>query len=273
MSCKSPIPAGPKVALITGASAGIGQATAVALARRGYAVTLAARRADRLEQVAQACRAAGGEALVVPTDVTSRQQVEDAVARAVERFGRLDVMVNNAGAGLPGAVLDLDERELRGLFDLNFFGVWYGTVAAGRIMAVQGHGHIFNVSSVIGKRGTPLHGAYCATKFAVCGLTESARVELRPAGVLVTLVCPALTETEFFSGGAMSRRSGRAFRRFSRMMPPEAVGAAIARSVGRRRPQLVFTLGGKLLALIAALSPRTADAMMELYRRQLVKGS
>ena len=102
------------------------------------------------------------------------------VARTLDVFGRLDVLVNNAGYGVFGQVLDLDEADLRQVFDVNFYGVWYGMMAAGPIMVRQGAGHIFNVSSVIGKRGTPLHGAYCATKFALCGLTESARVELRP---------------------------------------------------------------------------------------------
>ena len=259
-----------KVALITGASSGIGQATALALAKRGYAVGLLARRAERLEEVAQACGQAGGEGLVLPGDVAQRDQVDQAVARTVERFGRLDVMVNNAGYGVFASVMDLEEKDLRRVFEVNFYGVWYGTVAAARVMAAQRSGHIFNISSVIGKRGTPFHGAYCATKFAVGGLTESARVELRPLGVHVTLVCPAMTRTEFFNQGSMARRAGRAFSRFNRQMDPEPIGEAIARTAGRRKPEMVFTLGGKLLALISALSPRVADGMMEMYRRELL---
>jgi hypothetical protein len=263
---------GPKpVALITGASSGIGRATAEAFAQRGYAVALVARRAERLEEVAQACRQAGGEPFVLPADVVRRDQVEQAIARTIERFGRLDVMVNNAGYGVFASVMELDEQELRRVFDVNFFGLWYGTVAAARVMVPQRSGHIFNVSSIIGKRGTPFHGAYCATKFAVCGLSESARVELRPYGVHVTVVCPAMTRTEFFSQGSMARRAGRAFSRFSRTMAPEPIGQAIARTAGRRKPELVFTLGGKFLALISALSPRVADGMMEMYRRELLK--
>ncbi len=260
-----------KVALVTGASSGIGRATAIAFAQRGYAVGLLARRAEKLEEVAQDCRAAGGQTLMLVADVSRRQEVEQAVASTVEKFGRLDVMVNNAGYGVFSPVIDLDEKALRDIFEVNFYGVWYGLVAAARVMVSQGHGHIFNVSSIIGKRGTPMHGAYCATKFALCGLSESARVELRPAGVHVTVVCPALTETEFFSRGSMARRAGKSFSRFSRTMPPEPIGQAIARTAGRRKPELVFTFGGRLLTWIAALCPGTADAMMEVYRRQLVK--
>jgi short-subunit dehydrogenase len=258
------------VALVTGASSGIGQATAVAFARRGYAVGLFARRKQRLDEVAQRVSAAGGEPLVLTGDVAKRGQVEGAVAQTLARFGRLDVMVNNAGYGVFAAVTELDEKDLRGIFDVNFFGLWYGTVAAASVMTRQGHGHIFNVSSIIGKRASPMHGAYCATKFAVSGLTESARVELRPLGVHVTLVCPAMTESEFFSRGSMARRAGRAFSRFSRPMPAQRVGEAIARAAGRRKPELVFTFGGRLLSLIATISPRAADSMMEIYRRQLV---
>jgi len=260
---------GPRVAIVTGASAGIGRETALAFARRGWAVTLAARRADRLERVATQCRQAGGEALVAVTDVAEKAQVEAMVTAATERFGRLDVLVNNAGYGVYGQVTDVVEADMRALFDVNFYGVWYGMLAAVPVMKAQGDGHIFNVSSVIGKRATPMHGAYCATKFAVCGLTESARVELRPHGVWVTLVCPSLTETEFFDQGTLALRK-RSPSRFTRPMPARAVGEAIAAAAGRYRSEMVFTAGGKLLAWIAGLSPRLGDAMMERYRQELI---
>jgi len=260
-----------KVALVTGASSGIGRETALAFARRGWAVVLAARRADCLADVAAACGVAGGEAMVVVTDVAQRNQVEAAVAGAVERFGRLDVMVNNAGFGVFGEAIDLDERDLRDIFEVNFFGLWYGLRAAAKVMIAQGGGHIFNVSSVIGKRGTPMHGAYCATKFAVNGLTESARVELRPKKVWVTLVCPAMTATEFFSRGSMARRAGRAFGRFHRTMPARAVGETIAATAGRYKSEIIFTAGGKLLAWLSALLPGVVDVGMGSFREALAR--
>jgi NAD(P)-dependent dehydrogenase (short-subunit alcohol dehydrogenase family) len=269
-----------RVAVITGASSGIGLETALAFARRGWAVALAARRVDRLELAAQRCRAArpagapaapDGGAIVVPTDVANRAEVEALVARAAERFGRLDVLVNNAGYGVFALTADLDEAAMRRLFDVNFYGVWYGMAAAVPLMRRQGGGHIFNVSSVIGKRGTPYHGAYCATKFAVAGLTEAARVELRGEGIFVTLVCPSLTETEFFDQGSMARRSGRSMRQFQKPMPAEKVGRVIARTAGRYRPEIIFSAGGRFLCKVSALSPRLADRMMEVYRRVLRK--
>ncbi len=265
-------PGEPKVVIVTGASAGIGRETALAFARRGAAVVLAARRVDRLQEVAAECRKAGAEeTLVAPTDVASREQVDAMAAAAVERFGRVDVLVNNAGYGLYAPVVDIDEQELRRLFDVNFYGLWYGMTAAARIMVKQGSGHIFNVSSVIGKRATPFHGGYCASKFAVNGLTEAARVELRPHNVWVTLVCPALTETEFFSKGSMARRPRRdlKFTKFHKPMPARPVAEAIARAAGRYKPEMVFTFGGRFLARLSALWPGGVDRMMSHYMRDL----
>ncbi len=261
-----------KVAIVTGASAGIGRATALALARRGYAVVVSARREDKLAEVAQACQAAGGEGIVKVADVSDQAQVEELVASTVSRFGRLDVMVNNAGYGLRARVHETSDEQMRAIFDVNFCGVFYGCRAAAPIMMRQRSGHIFNVSSVIGKRGTPFNGAYCATKFAVAGLTDSLRVEMMPYKVHVTCVCPAMTSTEFFDvmRGA-TRRSGKTFARFRGLTDPEIIGRKIAATVGKNNPELVFTLGGKFLVLLAAISPRLADRLMKLYYDQLVK--
>ncbi len=255
-----------KVAIVTGASSGIGMETALALAERQYAVVLAARRLDRLEQVAKRCNDAGGEASAIVTDVSDGEQIQALVDATVEQFGRVDVMVNNAGFGLHARVHETTEEQMRRIFDVNFYGVFLGCRAVAPVMIGQGGGHIFNVSSVIGKRGTPFNGAYCATKFAVCGLTDSLRVEMKPYKVRVTSVCPALTETEFFDRverGTAKKKSS--FKRLRGMQSPAIVGRKIAATVGRNKPELVFTAGGKFLATIAALSPRLTDAMMKVY--------
>jgi NADP-dependent 3-hydroxy acid dehydrogenase YdfG len=236
-----------RVAIIAGASSGIGWETALAYARKKWAVVLAARRADRLEELAQRCRREGGEALAVPTDVARQEQVEALVARAAESFGRIDVMVNNAGFGLGGRVHEISDRQMRDIFDVNFYGVFYGCKAVAPVMIRQRSGHIFNVSSVIGKRGTPLNGAYCATKFAVAGLTESMRVELAAWNVRVTLVCPGLTDTEFFDhvrgaeeNGDAENRDATPSRRDRVVSLPsgdnDAKPAAQAGAVGRGAP-------------------------------------
>ncbi len=260
-----------RVAIVTGASSGIGMETAAAFARRGYAVVLAARRPDRLGEVADRCRAGGGEVLVLPTDVADRQQVQALVDGAVDRFGRVDVMVNNAGIGLSARVQETSDQDMRAIFQTNFFGVFYGCKAAAAVMIHQRSGHIFNVSSVIGKRGTPFHGAYCATKFAVVGLSDSLRVELRPYGVRVTCVCPALTTTEFFEHSRRARAARSSFQRFKRLMPASAVARGIVAAVGKDRPEIIFSAGGKLLAWMAALSPRLTDMAMRLYHDDLIK--
>jgi len=259
------------VAIVTGASSGIGMETALALARRGYALVLAARRRERLEQVARRCEALGGRAVAAVTDVSVEAQVDSLVRGAVERFGRVDVMVNNAGSGLTARVHETSAEQMRALFDVNFFGVFYGCKAVAPVMIRQRSGHIFNVSSVLGRRGSPFHGAYCATKFAVCGLTDSLRVEMRPYGVRVTCVCPVLTETEFFRRDGRSRRAGSALARWRGRMPAAIVARKIAATVGKNVPELVFTAGGKLLILTAAAWPGLADAMMRVYHDDLVR--
>jgi short-subunit dehydrogenase len=260
------------VAIVTGASSGIGMETAFALARRGYSLVLAARRAERLEEAAARCRRCGApEALALPTDVAVESQVDALVARAVEEFDRIDVMVNNAGFGQFARAVETTDAEMRAIFHTNFFGVFYGCKAVAPIMIRQRSGHIFNVSSIIGKRGTPFHGAYCATKFAVCGLTESMRVELAPHNVRVTLVCPALTATEFFEHSPRGRPARSSFQRFKGVMPAQAVGRRIAATAGKSKPELVFTAGGRLLALISAIWPGAADWMMGVYYRDLLR--
>ena len=265
-----------KSAIVTGASSGIGRATAVALARKGYSLLLAARRPERLEQVARDCEQAArahdaGSVRAVPrvTDVRREDQVDALVAAAVAQFGRVDVMVNNAGGGTFGRVHETTDEEMRWIFDVNYFGVFYGCKAVAPVMIRQGSGHIFNVSSVIGKRGAPFQGAYCATKFALCGLTDALRVELRACGVHVTCVCPGLTATEF-SERTRHGQHRSAIRQRLRRMPAETVGRRIADTVGRAKPERVFSLGGRFLVLLSALWPRAADALMTRYHDEVV---
>jgi short-subunit dehydrogenase len=262
----------PRVAIITGASSGIGAACAYELARRGYAVALAARREDRLRQVADQCSRLGSpQAIVVPTDVAQESQVQALVDGVAGRLGRLDVMINNAGYGLFARVDETTTEQMRQIFEVNYFGVFWGARAAAAVMVRQGFGHIFNVSSVLGKRGSPYHGAYSATKFAIMGLSDAMRVELRCRGVKVTAVCPALTETEFFELSDRARAAGSSFTEFKGKTPARVVARRMAGAIGHGKPEIVFTFGGKLLALLAALSPRLVDRMMLLYHRDLAR--
>ncbi|MBI5724046.1 MAG: SDR family NAD(P)-dependent oxidoreductase [Planctomycetes bacterium] len=261
-----------KVAVITGASSGIGEQTAMAFAARRYAVVLAARRMDRLNGVADRCRQLGGRVEAIATDVSDGGQVYRLVDETVKRFGRLDVMVNNAGFGVNGRVWETTEDQMRRIMEVNFFGVFHGCRAAAPVMIAQKSGHIFNVSSVIGKRGTPFNGAYCATKFAVIGLTDSLRVELAPYNVRATSVCPGLTQTEFFAhveGGTEKKESS--FKAVRTRQSPAVVARRIVASVGRNSPELVFTPGGKILSFIGPLWPRFTDWFMRFYHNDLAE--
>jgi NAD(P)-dependent dehydrogenase (short-subunit alcohol dehydrogenase family) len=178
-----------KVALITGASSGIGRATAVRLAGLGMRVALAARTVAALEEVAADIGRAGGAALVVPTDVTDSEQCRRAVERAAEHHGRLDVLICSAGISMrspfEGSSLEAMERVMH----VNFFGTMYATYHAIPHIKAAG-GSLVAISSLVGKRGTPTYAIYGASKFAVQGLYESLRLELAPAGVHVGVVSP-----------------------------------------------------------------------------------
>ncbi len=185
------------MAIVTGASSGIGEATARALAEVGAAVVLAARRADRLRAIAEEIDRSGGRAVAVPTDVTDRAAVDAMVDRAVAAFGGVDVLVNNAGVMLLAPVQRRLVDEWDRMLDVNLRGLLYAVSAVLPAMRERGGGHIVNVGSVAGRR--PFHGGavYSATKFAVRALSEGLRAELSPRdGIRVTDVQPGVVDTE-----------------------------------------------------------------------------
>ena len=185
-----------KVIVVTGASSGIGRATALALAQRGARVALAARRVDRLDQLAGEIHAAGGKAIAVQCDVTNREQVEGMVATTRETFGPIDVLINNAGI-MPLSFMDACKvEEWTRTVDVNINGVLFGVGAVLEEMIARRSGHIINVSSVAGRKVFPGGAVYCATKFAVHALSDGLRQELAPVGVRVTTIAPGLVTTE-----------------------------------------------------------------------------
>jgi clavulanate-9-aldehyde reducatase len=185
-----------QVVAVTGASSGIGEATALACARAGGAVALGARRADRIEALAERIVREGGRAVAIATDVGDEAQARAFVERAHSELGRLDVLVNNAGVMLLGPIANADTEEWRRMIHANVFGVLYCTHAALPLMAAQGSGHVVNVSSVAGRVARAGSGVYNLTKFGVGAFSESLRQEAVALGVRVTVVEPGAVATE-----------------------------------------------------------------------------
>src|SRR5947209_9929587 len=185
-----------QVGAITGASSGIGEATALACAQAGASVALAARRADRIQQLAARINDDGGRAYAMTADVGEEEQARAFVERSVEELGRLDVLVNNAGVMLLGPISGAPLDEWRTMVHVNVFGVLYCTHAALPIMEAQGHGHVINVSSVAGRIARAGSGVYNLTKFGVGAFSEALRQEAAPRGIRVTLIEPGAVATE-----------------------------------------------------------------------------
>jgi clavulanate-9-aldehyde reducatase len=185
-----------RVAVVTGASSGIGQQTARALAREGYAVALAARREDRINELVDEISSGGGKALAVPTDVSDEQAARRLIEAAKGELGSVDVLINNAGVMLLGPILGADVEHWQRMVNVNLLGLMYCTHAALPIMQEQGSGHIVNVSSVAGRVARLGSGAYNATKWGVGAFSESLRQECVNYGVRVTIVEPGFVDTE-----------------------------------------------------------------------------
>jgi short-subunit dehydrogenase len=248
-----------RVVVVTGASSGIGAATAVACGRAGMRVVLAARRLGRLATVAAEVCAAGGAARVVPTDVGDEAAVRALVEDAVGAWGRLDVLVNNAGAGILATVDDTTPAEFERLVRVNYLGAAHAVLAALPHMRRQGTGHIVNVASVVGKRASPFRAAYVASKFALVGFSEALRMELRGTGIHVTCVCPIGTATEFHQ--IEPNRLGVPGRG-GPIQSAEHVARKIMGALRRPRPEVHPYPPARLLFLANDLAPGLVDRLL-----------
>jgi len=220
-----------KVVLVTGASSGIGEATSRLLAARGARVVLGARRTDRLAAITSEIHASGGQAEQRALDVTSLEDMRAFVAFARERFGRVDVIVNNAGLMPLSPLSALKVDEWNRMIDVNIRGVLHGIAAALPLMEAQGSGHVVNVSSIGGHTAFPAAAVYCATKYAVVAITESLRQETTT--VRATTISPGVTESEL-AGTITHDGSIAAMRDFRRVaIPASAVAEAIAWAIAQ----------------------------------------
>jgi len=258
------------VVAITGASAGIGRATALRLARDGAAVVMCARRADKLQQTADEVRALGGDPLPIVADVTRADDMERFAGAAVDRFGRLDVMMCNAGFGIAGAIDEISPAQMRELVDVNYMGTFYAARAALPHFRRQQRGHLIVISSIVGKRGVPFMGAYAATKFAQVGMAECLRAEVAGTPIHVTVVYPVSTETEFFA--VMSRETGVPVNRAGGPRQDAAsVADAIARAVARPTPEVFPHAKARALVWLNALAPGVTDRIVKRFGRKPVR--
>ena len=247
--------------LVTGASSGIGRMTALTMAKAGARLALVARRADRLAELVSEIRGQGGVAEAFPCDVTVVGAMEAAVQGCVLLYGRLDVLVNNAGAGFFATVEQTTAEDFDQILAVNLKGTFYGIRAALPVMRRQGNGHIINVASTAGRRGSPYVGAYCASKFAVVGLTESLRVELLGSGVRVSLVCPGATRTEFFD---VARRRTQHHRGLvGPVESAERAAARIVKLIGRPRAEVMAQpIRRKVFLALNLVAPGLVDRLM-----------
>ena len=258
-----PRPIKDQVVVLTGASSGIGRATAVELGRRGASVVLAARSENALHEVAEQLEEAGGHAEVVPTDVADWPQVERLAHVAAERFGRIDTWINDAGVSTYATVEDATVEEIDRVLQVNLHGAIYGMKAVWPVMKRQGEGVIVNVASVLGKMSVPLQAAYCASKHGLIGFADALRIEAHRSGthIEVCTVLPGATDTPFFAharsklGGVLPQPTPPAY-------DAAAVAAAIISVCEHPRREVVVGLAGKSLILMKQFSPHLADWLM-----------
>ncbi len=240
-----------QVVLITGVSSGIGQRLAIDLAARGATVVGCGRSQERLQETLLEMRRTSPSSTVVVCDVSDHGQVKEMVRRVLSEFGKIDILINNAGFGLYQSFVDIPLESVEGMVHTNFFGAVYCTKAVLPSMLEKRSGYIVNISSVAGMIGTPNMASYCATKFALIGLSESLYHELRPRGIHVSVICPGPVRTKM-----------RLL--FDRMAPgapgflvlkPEEVSRAVIRSIQKEKFRVVIPFWLALACFIKGFMP------------------
>ena len=253
-------PLSDKVAVITGASSGIGRATALALAQAGAHVALAARREAALGVVAEEVRGLGRRALVVPTDVAQQAQAEQLVSATLAHFGRLDVIVANAGIYVRGPIETLTAADFERCMAVNYFGAIYPVLAALPHLRAQGSGHIVLISSMDGKKAVRTDAPYAATKFAVAGFGDALRQDLYGTGVDVSIIFPGRVATPLIADMKIPA--------ISAPIAVDAVAAAVVKAIRRRQAEVILPFSARFLLFADRLSPRLGDWAVRTFRLQ-----
>lgn len=250
-----------KVAIVTGASSGIGEATAREFGREGAKVILAARRVDKLQALAQEINSmgAGAETLVVQADLSKLEDIQSMVAQAIEKFGRIDVLVNNAGFGRLDWLEKLDPvKDIQAQIDVNVMGVIQTTRQVLPVMMTQRAGSIINMCSMAGLIGTPTYTIYAASKHAVHGFSEALRREVKPWGIEVSLIYPGGVVTEFNQHAGIKRKTRVTTPKFM-LLTAEQVGKAVVKLARRPRRMWIIPWLWSVTAFTNKFIPAFAD--------------
>ncbi|WP_028316623.1 SDR family NAD(P)-dependent oxidoreductase [Desulfatibacillum aliphaticivorans] len=255
-----------KVAIVTGAGSGIGKGLAQALAERGAKVVASDVNAERIAQVKKEFSAKGWECDSLALDVRDARAVKDMVDSAVEKFGRLDFLFNNAGIAIGGEAKDCELEDWQNVLDINLYGVVNGVAAAYPMMVEQGFGHIVNTASVEGLCPFPGTASYVASKYGVVGLSHSLRLEGAARGVKVSVICPGYIKTAIFDD---SKLVGMTEYELGKVRPPEWIGITseqcaeiVLKGVEKNKATIVVTKFAKILAAINRISPTLMQWMM-----------
>lgn len=249
-----------KVVIITGASSGIGKETAKIFAKVGCKVVLASRNLENLNKVADEIKVFNPGVLVVQTDVADFKSLDVLVEQTLKSFGKIDILINNAGFGIYGWFHQTPFEEIERIMKVNFLGSAYLTYKVLPFMIKQGGGVVVNISSVVGKRGVSGMSIYSASKFALTGLTEALRVEYKKLGVHFIGVHPGTTDTKFFENAryyGTDRMQGRFM-----IMSAEKVAREILKAVIKKKRDIVLTPVGKLTVAVNKIFPSFVDYMM-----------
>ncbi len=244
--------------VITGATSGIGRATALEFIKAGARVVIAGRRAARLDELVREIEARGGEALAVRTDVADQAQVGKLIEQAIARFGRIETLVNNAGVGIAAKFTDQSIEDFKRVMEVNFWGAVYACKAVVPQMRQQpGGGVIINVSSILGKRGMPFETAYCASKFALAGFSEALRAEVMSEGIEVSTIFPGAVETEIFEAAA--NQTGMALPNFLPKFPAAQMARVIVQDARFPQPEVVMALDALAINFFNRIAPGLMD--------------
>lgn len=254
-----------RVAIVTGGGSGIGRSLCLELARNGAKIIVVDVQAKDAERVALEIVESFGTAIAVTTDVSKPEQVEISIQEAINRFGRLDFMFNNAGIALVAEMYYMDMTRWRRMIDINLMGVIYGTHFAYQVMCRQGTGHIINIASLGGLVPGPLRTAYVTGKFGVVGLSLSLRTESNKYGVQISVVCPGAVKTPIFQTAEMignDRQKTEEGLKKIRMMSPDEAARKILQGVAYNKAIILMDATSKLLWWLFRLSPTIFERLV-----------